>query len=180
LSNRRSHEEDEGGRVRVIGFDPGLTRTGYAIVERHGSQLVAVAHGVVATPAGGAVAARLAVLRREVDGLLAAHAPDVAAVEQLFFNSNVKTAMAVGQASGVVLCCAADAGLEVSTYTPTDVKLSVVGYCGASKQQVGAMVASLLGMGSPPRPADAADACALAICHLNRSGLQMAIRRAMA
>jgi crossover junction endodeoxyribonuclease RuvC len=166
--------------LRVIGFDPGLTRTGYAVVERQGGRLIALAHGVVSTPAQDAPAARLAALRNEVAGLLATHAPDVAAVEQLFFNSNVKTAMAVGQASGVVLCSAAEAGVEVSTYTPTDVKLSVVGYGAASKQQVGAMVASLLGLAAPPRPADAADACALAICHLNRSGLTDAIRRAMA
>jgi crossover junction endodeoxyribonuclease RuvC len=166
--------------LRVIGFDPGLTRTGYAVVERRSGRLTALAHGVVSTPPKLAVAARLAALRSEVNRLLAEHSPDVAAVEQLFFNSNVKTAMAVGQASGVVLCSAAEAGLEVSTYTPTDVKLSVVGYGGASKQQVATMVASLLGLAAPPRPADAADACALAICHLNRSGLAQAIGRAMA
>jgi crossover junction endodeoxyribonuclease RuvC len=166
--------------VRVIGFDPGLTRTGYAVVERRDGRLVALAYGVVTTPSGEPAGSRLAVLREAVVSLLAAHDPDVAAVERLFFNSNTKTAMAVGQASGIVLCSAAEAGIEMSTYTPTEVKLSVVGYGGASKGQVGAMVAALLGLDAPPRPADAADACGLAICHLNRSGLAQAIRRSSA
>lgn len=166
--------------MRVIGFDPGLTRTGYAVVERRGGRLLALAHGVVTTPAGEAAETRLAVLRGAVVSLLAAHDPQVAAVERLFFNSNTKTAMAVGQASGIVLCSAAEAGLDVNTYTPTEVKLSVVGYGSASKGQVASMVAALLGLDAPPYPADAADACGLAICHLNRSGLSQAIRRSSA
>jgi crossover junction endodeoxyribonuclease RuvC len=109
--------------------------------------------------------------------LIAEHEPEVVAIERLFFNSNVKTAMAVGQASGVACAAAAQAGLEVHEYTPPEVKLSVAGVGSASKQQVQAMVAALLGLPEAPHPADAADACALAICHLNRSGLAAALAK---
>lgn len=166
--------------MRVIGFDPGLTRTGYAVVEKQGGRLAPIANGVIKTSAADGTGARLASLRSEVVELMRVHRPEAAAVERLFFNSNTKTAMAVGQASGVVLCIAAEAGVEIATYTPTDVKLAVVGYGAASKDQVGEMVASLLGLEAAPRDPDASDACALAICHLNRHGLAEAIRKATA
>jgi crossover junction endodeoxyribonuclease RuvC len=165
--------------VRVIGVDPGLTTTGYAVVHRDGGSLRTLGHGVVRTPAGESPARRLAWLRAQLTLILADYRPEVAAVERLFFNSNVRTAMSVGQASGVVLATAAEHGLDVATYTPTDVKRSVVGFGGATKKQVGAMVASLLGLDAIPRPSDAADACALAICHINRHGLVAAIEKAM-
>jgi crossover junction endodeoxyribonuclease RuvC len=165
--------------VRVIGIDPGLTRTGFAIVERDYGVLRSIDYGVVRTPPSESPARRLAALRRELGQVLAEHEPEVAAVERLFFNTNVRTAVSVGQASGVALATAAEHGLEVACYTPTDVKQSVVGVGGATKQQVGEMVASLLKLEVAPRPADAADACALAICHLNRSGLAAAVRRAL-
>jgi crossover junction endodeoxyribonuclease RuvC len=166
--------------VQVIGIDPGLTRTGFAVVRRRNGSLHAVVHGVLQTVPADSPAARLASLRAQIALVLSDHRPDVAAVERLFFNSNVRTAVSVGQASGVVLATAAEHGLDVATYTPTDVKQSVVGFGGATKKQVGSMVASMLGLDAPPRPPDAADACALAICHLNRSGLSAAIRRALA
>jgi crossover junction endodeoxyribonuclease RuvC len=166
--------------VQVIGIDPGLTRTGYAIVRRRAGSFQAVVHGVLQTAPVESPAARLASLRAQIAAVLSRHRPDVAAVERLFFNSNVRTAVSVGQASGVVLATAAEHGLEVATYTPTEVKQSVVGFGGATKKQVGSMVASMLGLAEPPRPPDAADACALAICHLNRSGLTAAVRRALA
>lgn len=165
--------------MRVVGIDPGLTRTGYAIVDRASGELCYIAHGVVRTPPSESSARRLASLRSQLALVLAEHRPDVAAVERLFFNSNVRTAIAVGQASGVVLATAAEHDLDVASYTPTEVKQSVVGFGGATKQQVGQMVASMLKLGAAPRPADAADACALAICHLNRSGLASAISRAL-
>jgi crossover junction endodeoxyribonuclease RuvC len=166
--------------VRVIGIDPGLTRTGFGVVERHAGRLRALAWGALATPASAPVADRLAALRAQLADVLATHHPEVAAVERIFFNSNVRTAISVGQASGVALASVAERGLEVFHYTPTEVKQSVAGYGAADKRQVGAMVASLLALTSPPRPADAADACALAICHINRAGLTDAIRKAMA
>jgi crossover junction endodeoxyribonuclease RuvC len=165
--------------VRVIGIDPGLTRTGYAVIDRGPAGLRAVGHGVLTTSAGESPGRRLASLRHQLVAVLLENRPEVAAVERLFFNSNVRTAVAVGQASGVVLATAAQLGLHVETYTPTEVKQSVVGFGGASKQQVGVMVASMLSLGAAPAPPDAADACALAICHLNRSGLAAAIRKAV-
>ena len=164
--------------MRVLGIDPGVTRTGYAVVEKAGSTLGAVALGVIATDRSETHGRRLAALRESLVELVRLHAPEVAAVERLFFNANVKTAMSVGQASGVALATAAAEGLEVFDYTPLEVKQSVVGHGGASKAQVQAMVAALLRLASPPQPADAADACALAVCHINRAGLRQAIESA--
>jgi crossover junction endodeoxyribonuclease RuvC len=165
--------------VRVLGIDPGLARTGYALVERSRDRLHAEALGVVTTEPTDSQADRLAKLRTTLLEIIARHHPDVVAVERLFFNANAKTAMAVGQSSGVVLATAAESGLGVTDYTPLEVKQSVVGYGGASKRQVQSMVAALLRLDQPPKPPDAADACALAICHLNRAGLRRAIERAV-
>ncbi len=164
--------------MRVIGIDPGVARTGYAVVERRGGKLAPVELGVIKTPGGMTQAQRLLELRTQLLSVLARHAPGQAAVERLFFNANVRTAMSVGQASGVIFSCAAERGVEVFDYTPTEVKSSVVGVGNASKAQVQAMVAALLGLAAVPEPADAADACALAICHLHRAGLRRAIRAA--
>lgn len=164
--------------MRVLGIDPGVAAMGYGVVERAGGKLALVTFGVIRTPATETQARRLMALRARLVAIAREHSPDVVAVERLFFTTNVKTAMAVGQASGVALATAAEAGLEVSDYTPNEVKQSVVGYGSATKAQVQTMVAALLGLGEPPRPPDAADACALAICHLNRSGLRSAIGRA--
>ncbi|MGH2826706.1 MAG: crossover junction endodeoxyribonuclease RuvC [Actinomycetota bacterium] len=166
--------------MRVLGIDPGVATMGYAVVERSGSKLAPVVFGVVRTPPDQPQARRLVMLRGALEVIVSDHRPDVAAVERLFFTTNAKTAMAVGQASGIALATAAEAGLDVSDYTPNEVKQSVCGYGGASKAQVQAMVAALLGLAEPPRPPDAADACALAICHLNRAGLVSAIKRKLA
>lgn len=160
----------------VLGVDPGLTRCGYGAVRRAGSSLRAEAAGVLTTPASADVADRLAELQRGVRDLLAELAPDAVAVERVFFQANVRTAMAVGQASGVVLAEAVAAGCSVVQYTPTQVKSSVTGSGTADKGQVQRMVQSLLGLAAPPRPADAADALALALCHLAAAPLQARIR----
>jgi crossover junction endodeoxyribonuclease RuvC len=165
-------------RMRVLGIDPGLT-LGYGVVERAGGVMRAVALGAVRTDPADEPAPRLAELRAGLARVLADYRPDAVAVEKVFFSRNVRTAMTVGQASGVALATAAEFGLEVASYTPTEVKQSVVGFGAATKRQVGSMVASLLGLDSPPRPADAADAAALAICHLNRSGLVRSIKEAL-
>ena len=167
--------------MRLMGSDHGFAVTGYGVVERGpAGTLSAVAVGAIRTPAGTPQATRLAFLRDRLAELLAAYPPDTVALERIFFNANVKSAMAVGQASGVALVAAADAGVEVTDYTPLEVKQSVVGVGSAAKSQVQAMVAALLRLPRPPTPPDAADACALAICHINRSRLGRAIARAEA
>lgn len=164
--------------MRVIGIDPGLATTGFGIVERAGGRLRPVAVGTLGTSPAASEPARLASLRAALDTLIEEHHPDAAALETLFFRRNVATAMTVGRASGVLLAVLGERALSVTEYTPLQVKQSVVGVGNASKRQVQAMVTSLLGLDRPPSPADAADACAVAICHLNRGRLHAAIRRA--
>jgi crossover junction endodeoxyribonuclease RuvC len=164
--------------MQVIGIDPGLATTGYAVVERAGSGLRACSFGVIRTTGERPQGERLQNILGALRAVMEEHRPDHAAVERLFFNANVRTAMAVGQASGIALLAAADAGLEVAHYTPGEVKQSVAGVGRASKRQVQSMVTALLHLEDPPRPPDAADACALAICHLHRQGLDRAVTRA--
>ena len=166
--------------MRVMGIDPGYATTGYAVVERDAGRLTPKCFGAIRTSSDLAQAQRLVQLRFELLALIAAHEPEVVAIERVFFSVNVRTAMAVGQAAGVALVSAGEAGLEVHDYTPTEVKQSVTGTGTAGKAQVQAMVAALLHLDSAPRPPDAADACALAICHLNRSGLARALKKATA
>ncbi len=163
--------------MRVLGIDPGVAITGYGLVERAGSRLRAAGAGVIRTPPGTDQGHRLLELRAALAGLISTYAPDAVAVERVFFNNNVRTAMAVGQASGIALLCAAEAAVEVADYTPSEVKRSVVGFGSASKHQVQSMVAALLSLERAPAP-DAADACALAICHINRAGLVRALGEA--
>ncbi len=153
--------------VRVLGIDPGLTRCGYAVVDGRGpGTAAAVSMGVIRTPPADELPFRLAALRAELVALLVEFRPAVVAVEQVFFQVNVRTAMSVGQASGLALCEAAAAGCEVVQYTPNQVKDAVAGYGAAGKAQVAKMVQARLGLSKPPSPADAADAAALALCHL--------------
>jgi crossover junction endodeoxyribonuclease RuvC len=156
--------------MRVLGVDPGLGRCGWAVLEGRGGRARAVGYGTVHTE-GEEVAPRLAELATRLRQVLAAHRPEALAIERLFFNANVRTAMTVGQASGVVLLLAAEHGLEVSAYTPPQVKQAVTGSGSAPKEQVGYMVKALLGLASVPTPADTADALAVALCHLNHAGL---------
>jgi crossover junction endodeoxyribonuclease RuvC len=162
--------------VFVLGVDPGLTRCGYGAVRRDGGTLVAVAAGVLSTPPSADLPDRLGELQRNVRALIAELRPDAVAVERVFFQSNVRTAMSIGQASGVILAEAVNARCAVVEYTPTQVKSAVTGSGSADKQQVQRMVQSLLGLASPPKPADAADALALAICHLGAARLQARIK----
>jgi len=170
-----------GSPLRVLGIDPGLTRCGYAVVDGCGrGQATAVALGVIRTPADDEVPARLAALRRELVALLTEYRPATVAVEQLFFQVNVRTAMSVGQASGLALAEAAAAGCVVVQYTPNQVKDAVAGWGGATKEQVQKMVQARLRLARPPRPADAADAAALALCHLAMAPLRQRIAEAAA
>ena len=149
----------------VLGIDPGLTRCGYAIV-RPGVQPELVSLGVLATPAGDALPTRLAHLQHDLSVLFDEYSPVAVAVERVFFQHNTRTAMSVGQASGIVLALAASRGCEVAQYTPTQVKNSVAGWGGADKSAVARMVQMRFGLRTVPTPADAADAAALALCHL--------------
>lgn len=151
----------------MLGIDPGLTRCGFAVVDGRGPGAAqAVSLGVIRTPASDELPYRLAALRSELVGLLDEFEPDVVAVERVFFQVNVRTAMSVGQASGLALCEAAAAGCVVAQYTPNEVKDAVAGYGAAGKDQVAKMVQARLKLSQPPKPADAADAAALALCHL--------------
>lgn len=153
----------------VLGVDPGTATTGYGLVLRTGNHLESVAYGTILTPAHQPMPLRLRTIYRELCLLCQEHRPEAVAVEQLFFNRNVRTAMLVGQARGVILLAAADAGLEVGEYTPLQVKQAVVGYGRAEKHQVQEMVRVLLALRELPKPDDAADALAVAICHAHVS-----------
>lgn len=162
----------------VLGVDPGLTRCGYGLVEA-GAAHVARAAGTVETDPGLATDRRLAELARGLRDLLEAYRPEVVVVERVFFQTNAKTATGVAQASGVALLLAAEFGCAVAQYTSNEVKLAVAGYGAATKNQVQSMVARQLGLHSVPSP-DAADALALAVCHLVGTGLRRAVAAAEA
>lgn len=155
--------------MRVLGVDPGLTRCGLGVVDGEaGRTLTAVAYDVARTPASDDIAYRLLALEGELTVWITAHRPDVVAVERVFSQHNVRTVMGTAQAAAVAITTAARAGVPVVLHTPSEVKAAVTGSGRAEKAQVGAMVARVLGLGAAPKPADAADALALAICHIWR------------
>jgi len=163
----------------VLGIDPGVSRCGYGCVS--GGTGVApkvVAVGVLTTPPSDPLPDRLAALDRDLRGLIAEFEPVAVAVERVFFQVNARTAMSVGQASGLAMAAAAQAGCEVVQYTPNEVKQAVAGYGSATKEQVQRMVQSLLGLAEIPRPPDAADALALALCHLAMAPLRARLKAA--
>ena len=152
----------------TLGIDPGTARLGYGVVQAADDPIV-LDFGVIETPATATMPARLAGLYDIVTELIAQHQPNVLAVEQLFFARNVTTAIAVGQARGVVLLAAAQANIDVAEYSPSEVKHAVVGYGKADKIQMQEMVRIILGLEHAPRPDDAADALAIALCHVQRA-----------
>jgi crossover junction endodeoxyribonuclease RuvC len=152
----------------ALGLDPGTASTGYGLVRlAPDGGLEAVTFGVISTPKEASASARLEMLYNQMHDLLKVHHPDTAGVEKLFFQRNISTAIAVGQARGVALLCLQQEGVQVSEYTPNEVKQAVAGYGSADKRQVGEMVRTLLGLSAIPRPDDAADALAIAITHLH-------------
>ena len=152
----------------ALGIDPGTATTGYGLVRlMPNGELVAVSFGIISTPKDATPPARLEMLFDDLNKLLKKHKPETAAVEKLFFSKNVTTALAVGQARGVIMLCLQKAGIEPFEYTPNEVKQAVAGYGGAEKRQVQEMVRALLQLDSIPKPDDAADALAIAITHLN-------------
>jgi crossover junction endodeoxyribonuclease RuvC len=160
--------------VFALGIDPGLSRCGYGAVSAPGGRLRVEAFGHISTPPQEPLAERLAELLGELQALLAELRPDVVVVERVLFQVNARTAMSVGQASGIALAVAAGAGCPVAQYSPNEVKQAVTGYGAAGKDQVQRMVASLLGLPSVPGPPDRADALALAVCHLSGAPLRAA------
>jgi crossover junction endodeoxyribonuclease RuvC len=152
----------------ALGIDPGTATTGYGLVRlTQDASLVAVKYGVFLTPKESSPPARLEMLYDQLRGLLNEYKPETAAVEKLFFSRNVTTALAVGQARGVVMLCLQQSGIEAFEYTPNEVKQAVAGYGSAQKKQVQEMVRALLLLSEIPKPDDAADALAIAITHLH-------------
>jgi crossover junction endodeoxyribonuclease RuvC len=154
----------------VLGIDPGTAALGYGIVERTGGSLRAIDHGCLVTTPDLPLGERLLAIHDLVRDLVALHEPDIVAVERVYFSRNAQTAMAVGHARGVVLLAAAEAGVPVREATPSEVKMAVAGYGAADKEQVGRMVALVLGLAAVPTPDDAADALAIAVCIANSVG----------
>ena len=166
--------------MRVLGVDPGLTRCGLGVVDGvTGRPLQLVAVDVVRTPPTAEIGSRLLAIERAVDAWLAEHRPDAVAVERVFSQHNVRTVMGTAQASAVAIVCAARAGVPVALHTPSEMKAAVTGSGRADKAQVAAMVTRLLGLAQAPRPADAADALGLAICHIWRGGAARRIEAAV-
>jgi crossover junction endodeoxyribonuclease RuvC len=161
----------------VLGIDPGLANTGFGVVARRGGRLVALDGGCIETRAGLAAEARLALIHARVAELLDEHEPDAVALEELYFGANARSAFAVGQARGVVMLAAGQRGIACSGYTPQQVKGAVCGTGRAAKDQVGRMVQALLTLPAPPTPDHAADALAVAICHVNHAPVALAVAR---
>jgi crossover junction endodeoxyribonuclease RuvC len=155
----------------VLGIDPGTAITGYGLVHEENDQAVALAYGAITTPSELPLPDRLKLLQRDLAAVVAQYQPDQAAVEQLFFNKNVRTALAVGHARGVILLTLAQADLPIYEYTPLEVKQAVTGNGRADKRQVQQMVTLLLGLSKVPKPDDVADALAIALCHLHSARL---------
>ncbi len=155
----------------VLGIDPGLTRTGYGILEKSGARETAVAAGVIRTEPSHPLGQRFVELARDLREIVAEYQPSMAAIEQVFVNSNRRTAISVARASGIALLVLAEAGLETAEYTPSAVKMALTGSGVADKQQMQRVVAMRLGLPEAPTPADAADALAVALCHIQHASL---------
>ncbi|MEV0038755.1 crossover junction endodeoxyribonuclease RuvC [Streptomyces sp. NPDC056909] len=167
--------------MRVLGIDPGLTRCGVGVVEGvAGRPLTMLGVGVVRTPTDAETGERLVAIERGIESWLDAHRPELVAVERVFAQHNVRTVMGTAQASAVAMLCASRRGIPVALHTPSEVKAAVTGSGRADKAQVGAMVTRLLRLDAPPKPADAADALALAICHIWRAPAMNRLQQAQA
>ncbi|MBW5420578.1 crossover junction endodeoxyribonuclease RuvC [Streptomyces sp. BG9H] len=167
--------------MRVLGVDPGLTRCGVGVVDGvAGRPLTMRGVGVVRTPADAELGLRLVAIEQGIEQWLDEHDPEVLAVERVFSQHNVRTVMGTAQASAVAMLCASRRGIPVALHTPSEVKAAVTGSGRADKAQVGAMVTRLLRLDAPPKPADAADALALAICHIWRAPAQNRLQQAVA
>ena len=158
--------------MKVFGIDPGSARTGYGCVQSDGSRHRMIACGAITIPAAHAFPEKLRIIHTELAALMTRHRPDVVAIENLFHAVNARSALKLGHARGVAMLAAVEAGVPIVEYTPAEVKQSVVGYGRAEKAQVQSMVQLLLGLAEPPAPFDAADALAIAVCHLHRANVR--------
>lgn len=157
----------------AIGIDPGTAITGYGVLkEEEDGSLTVIDYGVIETSARDSMPRRLVQLHKELKKIIDLHQPQSGAVEKLFFARNVRTALSVGQARGIALLALAEAGVDISEYSPNEVKQAVAGYGGADKHQVQSMVQALLELDQIPQPDDAADALAVAICHLHSARIR--------
>ena len=154
----------------ILGIDPGFAIVGWGVVESDRGRLRPIAYGAIRTPAHTPIEARLLTIQNDLEEIIKKYKPEEMAVEELFFNTNITTAINVAEARGVIICTAHKLGVKVSEYTPLQVKQAVVGYGKAEKGQVIAMVTSILKLKEPPKPDDTADAVAIAICHSNSRG----------
>jgi crossover junction endodeoxyribonuclease RuvC len=154
--------------MKILGIDPGTATTGFGVIEKTGGKLKFVDAGVITTPPDMSMPSRLSEIYAGLNEIIATHRPDCMSVELLYFATNVTTAISVGQARGVVLLAAAEAGLPIGEYTPLQVKQAVTGYGKADKKQIQEMVKMILGLDGIPKPDDAADGLAIAITHANQ------------
>lgn len=164
----------------VLGIDPGLTRCGFGVVRADGNRLQYVAAGVIRTPAEQPVEQRLLEVWTQLQQIVEREAPDAIAVERVYAQANVRTVMGTAQVSGLALTLAAERGIPVATYTPTEMKAAVTGHGRADKAQIMTMVQRLLKLDAPVKPADASDALGLAICHCWRGAAKARIAAAVA
>lgn len=153
--------------MRILGIDPGIAIVGFGVVDKNGNRYSTVEYGAITTPAHTPLENRLKTIYDEMTLLFANLRPDAMSVEELFFNSNAKTAIAVGQARGVIILSAVENGVPIYEYTPLQVKQALTGYGRASKMQIQQMMRTMLGLSEIPKPDDVADALAIAVCHGN-------------
>ena len=156
--------------MRILGIDPGIAIVGFGVIEYDGNVFKVIEYGAVTSPAHTPMPVRLKMVYDDMSYIVKKYMPDEVAIEELFFNTNVKTAISVGQARGVLILSAANSEIPVYEYTPLQVKQAVVGYGRAEKSQVQQMVKAILGLKEVPKPDDTADALAIAICHAHSSG----------
>ena len=160
--------------MRILGIDPGLATVGYGVIEYNEPHFSVLGYGAVTTPAHTEITKRLSMIYDDISALIARYDPTELAIEELFFNTNATTGIAVAEARGVILLCAERLGLKVSEYTPLQVKQAVVGYGRAEKRQVIEMTKSILSLTVTPKPDDTADALAIALCHAHTGGSKLA------
>lgn len=163
--------------MRIIGIDPGIAITGYGVIDKNANNYRPVGYGKVTTQAGLDTYKRLVSIYNDLTQIFEQYKPECAVVEELFFNKNTKTAMIIGQARGVAILAAANAGLDIHEYTPLQIKQAVVGYGRAEKKQVQIMVKLLLALDEIPKPDDVADALAVALCHGSSCKMQSILDR---
>ena len=159
--------------MRILGIDPGYAIMGYGILDYRGNKFTPVTYGSITTAAHTPDAERLKIIYEELSAIISEYQPEEAAIEKLFYNTNATTAIMVGEARGIAMLACAEAGVDISEYTPLEIKNSLTGYGRADKKQVQAMVKMILGLSEVPRPDDTADAIAAAICHAHHAGGRM-------